>query len=113
MVSALGDFYYEDDKVAPVTLGKPIEIPCPKREPSYGVTYRWGGFRSADPDVFRPFPEDERTAVTPEGTFVIMFVTINDVQQVNSTRGIFCEMAMDENATYSHAVEFFVHGNGE
>jgi len=112
MVSALGDFYYEDDKVGPVTLGKPIEIHCPNHEPSYSVAYRWGGFSSADSDVFRPFTEDERVAVTPEGTLVIMFVTINDVQQVNSTGGIFCEMAMDKNATYSHAVDFYVHGNG-
>lgn len=104
----LGNFYFENNKVAPVILGKPIEIPCPRHEPSYGVTYRWGGFNSFG---FRPVTEDKRIAVTLDGTLVIMFVIKQDAQKVNSTGGIHCEMAINGNATYSHAVTFDpIHG---
>ena len=103
IILVLGNFYFEDNKVAPVVLGKPIEIPCPRHEPSHGVTYRWGGFNSFG---FLPVTEDKRIAVTPDGTLVIMFVTKQDAQKVNSTGGIQCEMAIDGNATYSHAVTF-------
>ena len=42
---------------------------------------------------------------------MIMFVTKQDTQKVNSTGGIHCEMAIDGNATYSHAVTFDpIHG---
>ena len=109
----LGDFYFEDHKVAPVSLGKPLEIHCPKHKPSYGVRYRWGGFHPTYPDVFIPFSENERIAVTLEGTLVIMFVTLQDVTKVNKTRGIVCEIATDENETYSHAVTFQLHGDGK
>ena len=110
IVLVLGNFYFEDNKVAPVSLGNPIEIPCPRHDPSYGVTYRWGGFSSFG---FRPLTEDKRIAVTLDGTLVIMFVTEQDLQKVNSTGGIRCEMALDGNATYSHAVTFDpIHGLG-
>ena len=77
------------------------------------MTYRWGAFSTADPIVFRPIPEDMRVAVTLDGTLVIMYVTSRDVQRVNSTKGIVCEMSTDENATYSHSVELLPHGIGE
>ena len=88
IVSVAGDFTYENDKVAPVTLGKPVEIPCPKHEPSFGVTYRWGGYSSVgDPSTFLPLLENERIAVTLDGTFVVMFVTMQDVFKVNNMGG--------------------------
>ncbi|KAJ7377576.1 ATP-dependent DNA helicase chl1 [Desmophyllum pertusum] len=110
LVSAAGDFHYESNKKAPVVLGKAIEIPCPDHEPSYGVTYRWGGYSPAD-GVFGPFTEDERIAVTLDGTLVIMNVTRQDVNKVNNMRGIMCQMTISTaEARYSHVVDFKSQG---
>ena len=114
IVSVAGDFIYENDKVAPVTLGKPIEIPCPKHEPSFGVTYRWGGYSSVgDPSTFLPLLENERIAVTLDGTLVVMFVTMQDVFKVNNMGGILCEMALGSEKKRSHKVSFKLQGNGK
>ncbi|KAL9959433.1 hypothetical protein ACROYT_G032757 [Oculina patagonica] len=112
LVSVAGNFYYANNKVAPVTLGKPVEIPCPSHSPSYGVTYRWGAFSSpADPSEFVPLIEGERIAVTLDGTLVVMFVTGQDVNKVNDVGGIQCEMSLGSEKKYSHTVNFSVHGN--
>ena len=70
------------------------------------MTYRWGGIDPSNPEVFNALSEDERIAVTLEGTLVIMFVTLQDVEKVRKSKGIVCEMATVENKTYSHAVNF-------
>jgi len=105
---------YANDKLAPVTLGKPVEIPCPKHEASFGVTYRWGGYSSAsDPSSFIPLLENERIAVTLDGTLVIMFVTIQDVYKVINMKGILCKMASGSEVKYSHKISFKLQGNGK
>ena len=114
IVSVVGDFIYANDKVAPVTLGKPVEIPCPKHEPSFGVTYRWGGYSSAgDPSSFVPLLEKERIAVTLDGTLVVMFVTRKDVDKVNNMGGILCEMTLGSKKKHSHKVSFKLQGSGK
>ena len=114
LVSVAGDFIYANNKVAPVTLGKPVEIPCPKHEPSFGVTYRWGGYSSAgDPSSFLPLVKNEHIAVTLDGTLVVMFVTRKDVYKVNNMGGILCEMALGSQKKHSHKVRFMLQGNGK
>ena len=77
------------------------------------MTYRWGGIDLSNPEVFNALCEDDRITVTLEGTLVIMFVTLQDVEKVNKTKGIVCEMATVENNTYSHAVNFQLQGQGK
>ena len=114
IVSVAGDFIYSNDKVAPVTLGKPVEIQCPKHEPSFGVAYRWGGYNSAgDPSTFLPFLENQHIAVTLDGTLVVMFVTKKDVDKVNNMGGILCEMTLGSEKKHSHKVIFNLQGNGK
>lgn len=105
---------YANDKPAPVTPGKPVEIPCPKHKASFGVTYRWGGYSSAsDPSSFIPLLENERIAVTLDGTLVIMFVTMQDVYKVINLDGILCEMASGSEVKYSNKISFKLLGNGK
>ena len=114
IVPVAGDFIYANNKVAPVTLGKPVEIPCPKHEPSFGVTYRWGGYSSAgDPSSFLPLVKNEHIAVTLDGTLVVMFVTRMDVAKVNNMGGILCEMALASEKKHSHKVSFKLQGSGK
>lgn len=92
----------------------PVEIPCPKHEPSFGVMYRWGGYNSAgDPSSFRPLLENEGVAVTLDGTLVIMFLTKQDVFKVNLMGGILCEMVLGSGKKHSHKVSFKQQGNGK
>ena len=65
-----------------------------------------------DPNEFVPLPEDQRIAVTRDGTLLIMFVTRKDVTKVNITGGIQCEMSLGPEKKYSHSVNFRVLGNG-
>ena len=114
IVSVAGDFIYANDKVAPVTLGKPVEIPCPKHEPSFGATYRWGGYSSVgDPSSFLPLVKNEHIAVMLDGTLVVMFVTRKDVDKVNNMGGILCEMALGSEKKHSHKVSFQLQVRGK
>ena len=65
-----------------------------------------------DPSEFVPLLEDQRIAVTRDGTLVIMFVTKKDVTKVNTMGGIECEMSLGPEKKYSHSVNFRVLGNG-
>lgn len=71
-----------------VDLGSPFSHACPARQPSYGVSYSWEGREMIQ------FDRNERRGISPStGDLSIMFVTQEDVDEINGLGGIKCTMS--------------------
>ena len=87
----MGEFTEEGKKDRPdqqVTLGTTQTFKCPAHFPSNLVDYTWNG-----KDIRIPLQMNERRAITPNGDLVILFVTLEDVNDIKRLGGIRCTMS--------------------
>ena len=65
--------------VQSVDLGEEFSYACPQHSPSYGVSYSWMG-KSTNQKI--QFKGNERRAITQTGHLFIMFVTEDDLKEL-------------------------------
>ena len=70
-----------------VTLGTSVTFKCPAHHPSNFVDYFWTG-----KDIKIQLQMNERRAIKPNGDLVILFVTLEDVNDIKGLGGIQCTM---------------------
>lgn len=80
----IGPFLSTADDPRTVNLGQPLQIPCPAHEPSHGAVYTWQGSENIE------FSRNARRAISPGGELFIMFVTDEDINEINQLKGISC-----------------------
>ena len=75
-----------------VDLGDEFSYACPQHSPSYGVSYSWMG-KSTNQKI--QFKGNERRAITQTGHLFIMFVTEDDLKELEGyeNQGIHCEIS--------------------
>jgi len=84
----VGEFNNEFPVVKDVNLGKPFNFACPPHKPSYGVSFTWEGKDKIQ------FKRNERRGISPiNGDLFIMFVTQEDINEINGIQGIKCTMS--------------------
>ena len=83
----MGEFTDTTPWAKQVTLGTSQSFTCPARQPSYGVSFTWIG-----KDQIK-FKRNERRAIAPNGNLFIMYVTRDDVNEINGLGGIRCTMS--------------------
>ena len=78
--------------VQSVDLGEEFSYACPQHSPSYGVSYSWMG-KSNNQKI--QFKGNERRAITQTGHLFIMFVTEDDLKELEGyeDQGIHCEIS--------------------
>ena len=78
--------------VQSVDLGEEFSYACPQHSPSYGVSYSWVG-KNARLNI--QFKRNERRAITQSGQLFIMFVTEDDLKELeeNENQGIRCQIS--------------------
>ena len=71
-----------------VNLGSPFTFACPPHALSYGVSFTWEGENKIQ------FKRNERRGISPtNGDLFIMFVTQEDIDEINGLQGIKCTMS--------------------
>jgi len=74
--------------VRDVNLGSPYTFACPPHQHSYGVSYTWEGENKIQ------FKRNDRRGISPtNGDLFIMFVTQEDIDEINGLQGIKCTMS--------------------
>lgn len=85
---AVGQFDNQNPVTQLVRLGQPFRYSCPKHGPSYGVSFTWEGLNSVQ------FKRSASRAISPTGDLFIMYVTEEDVNEINNVlKGIRCKMS--------------------
>ena len=92
--TVVGEFNDPESKqvVRSVNLGEEFSYACPQHSPSYGVSYSWMG-KSNNQEI--QFKGNERRAITQTGHLFIMFVTEDDLKELEGyqKQGIHCEIS--------------------
>ena len=70
-----------------VNLGEPFSYDCPPHGHSYGVVYSWG---NSDGSAHHTFARNERRSISSNGTLFIMHLTQEDIDEIDSYKGIRC-----------------------
>lgn len=76
--------------VVKVNLGEPFSYDCPPRQHSYGVVFSWG---NADGSAQHTFARNERRAISSNGTLFIMYLKQEDIDEIESYKGIRCSIS--------------------
>ena len=95
---AVYDFTNERDEVKTVNLGQPFSLPCPAHTPGFGIVYKW---ESRDRE--NVFDRSPSRGITEDGTLYIMFMTADDIKQIEDYKGIKCVISA-ANVFYSSGV---------
>ena len=84
----VGEFSDETSVEKVVDLGSPFSYACPARQPSFGVSFSWVGRNMIQVE------RNERLGISPStGDLSIMFVTQEDIDEINGLDGIKCTMS--------------------
>lgn len=86
-LSVVGAFISPTNVLVKVNLGDPFTFDCPPREHSYGVVYSWG---NADGTGHYTFARNDRRSISSNGTLFITYLTQNDIDEIDSYKGIKC-----------------------
>lgn len=86
----VGAFIDEKSVVLKVNLGDPFSYDCPRHKHSYGVVYSWG---NVDGSAHHTFARNERRSISSNGTLFIMYLTQDDIDEIDSYKGIKCIMS--------------------
>ena len=87
-VIVVGEFPDETPVEKVVDLGSPFSYACPAHQPSYGISFSWQGR-----DMIQ-LERTERRGIWPStGDLFIMFVTEEDIDEINGLGGIKCTMS--------------------
>lgn len=76
--------------VKKVNLGEPFSYDCPPHEYSYGVVYNWG---NVDGNAQHTFTRNERRSISSNGTLFIMYLTQDDINEIERYKGITCTIS--------------------
>ncbi|XP_068759030.1 fibronectin type III domain-containing protein-like [Montipora capricornis] len=87
-VTVVGNFYDNYDMREDVRLGQPLVMDCPDHSPNYGVTYSWEGMKNKV-----QLERNERRAISPTGRLVITSITQEDINFIETQRGIRCKIS--------------------
>ena len=98
--------------VQSVDLGEEFSYACPKHSPSYGVSYSWIG-KSNNQKI--QFKRNERRAITQTGHLFIMFVTEDDLKELEDyeNQGIRCEISASKRFEPSSLLKLTKKNQGE
>ena len=98
--------------VQSVDLGEEFSYACPQHSPSYGVSYSWVG-KSAGSDI--QFTRNERRAITQTGHLFIMFVTEDDLKELEGyqNQGIHCDISAAKRFESSSLLKLTKKNQGE
>ena len=98
--------------VQSVYLGEEFSYACPKHSPSYGVSYSWIG-KSNNQKI--QFKRNERRAITQTGHLFIMFVTEDDLKELEGyeNQGIHCEISAAKRFETSSLLKLTKKNQGE
>ena len=90
--TVVGEFLEVKQEVRSVDLGEEFSYACPQHSPSYGVSYSWMG-KSNNQEI--QFKGNERRAITQTGHLFIMFVTEDDLKELEGyqKQGIRCQIS--------------------
>ena len=83
----VGAFISTKSVVLRVNLGDPFSYDCPPHKHSYGVVYSWG---NVDGSAQHTFARNERRSISSNGTLFIMYLTQEDIEEIDSYKGIRC-----------------------
>ena len=95
-----------------VDLGDEFSYACPQHSPSYGVSYSWMG-KSNNQKI--QFKGNERRAITQTGHLFIMFVTEDDLKELEGyeNQGIHCEISAAKRFETSSLLKLTKKNQGE
>ena len=98
--------------VQSVDLGEEFSYGCPQHSPSYGVSYSWMG-KSNNQEI--QFKGNERRAITQTGHLFIMFVTEDDLKELEGyeDQGIHCEISAAKRFEASSLLKLTKKNEGE
>ena len=98
--------------VQSVDLGEEFSYACPQHSPSYGVSYSWMG-KSNNQKI--QFKGNERRAITQTGHLFIMFVTEDDLKELEGyeDQGIHCEISAAKRFESSSLLKLIKKNQGE
>ena len=98
--------------VQSVDLGEEFSYACPQHSPSYGVSYSWMG-KSNNQKI--QFKGNERRAITQTGHLFIMFVTEDDLKELEGyeDQGIHCEISAAKRFETSSLLKLTKKNQGE
>ena len=112
--TAVGTFNDPESKqvVQSVDLGEEFSYACPQHSPSYGVSYSWMG-KSNNQKI--QFKGNERRAITQTGHLFIMFVTEDDLKELEGyeNQGIHCEISAAKRFEASSLLKLTKKNQGE
>ena len=112
--TAVGTFNDPESKqvVQSVDLGEEFSYACPQHSPSYGVSYSWMG-KSNNQKI--QFKGNERRAITQTGHLFIMFVTEDDLKELEGyeDQGIHCEISAAKRFEASSLLKLTKKNQGE
>ena len=112
--TVVGKFNDPDTKqvVQSVDLGEEFSYACPQHSPSYGVSYSWMG-KSTNQKI--QFKGNERRAITQTGHLFIMFVTEDDLKELEGyeNQGIHCEISAAKRFETSSLLKLTKKNQGE
>ena len=98
--------------VQSVDLGEEFSYACPQHSPSYGVSYSWMGKSTGQKIQFKG---NERRAITQTGHLFIMFVTEDDLKELEGyeNQGIHCEISAAKRFETSSLLKLTKKNQGE
>ena len=98
--------------VQSVDLGEEFSYACPQHSPSYGVSYSWMG-KSNNQKI--QFKGNERRAITQTGHLFIMFVTEDDLKELEGyqNQGIHCDISAAKRFESSSLLKLTKKNQGE
>ena len=112
--TVVGEFNDPEAKqvVQSVDLGEEFSYACPQHSPSYGVSYSWMG-KSNNQKI--QFKGNERRAITQTGHLFIMFVTEDDLKELEGyqNQGIHCEISAAKRFETSSLLKLTKKNQGE
>ena len=112
--TVVGEFNDPESKqeVRSVDLGEEFSYACPQHSPSYGVSYSWVGKNAG---LYIQFKRKERRAITQSGHLFIMFVTEDDLKDLEEyvNQGIRCMISGAEKYEASSLLKLTKKNPGE
>ena len=110
--TVVGQFLEAKQEVRSVDLGAEFSYACPQHSPSYGVSYSWMG-KSNNQKI--QFKGNERRAITQTGHLFIMFVTEDDLKELEGyeDQGIHCEISAAKRFETSSLLKLTKKNQGE
>ena len=110
--TVVGEFLEAKQEVRSVDLGEEFSYACPQHSPSYGVSYSWMG-KSNNQEI--QFKGNERRAITQTGHLFIMFVTEDDLKELEGyeNQGIRCQISAANRFETSSLLKLTKKNQGE